>query len=84
MCTDRYLTVCFCEIFLQERAYAQESPAIVWGGIAMHASRIGQFKQAEIALSAEGVGADALGAALSVRVLAMQCLLQNILDFILR
>jgi hypothetical protein len=47
--------------FLQERAYAPERSAIVWDGIAMHASRIGQFKQPEIALVGEGAGADVLG-----------------------
>ena len=52
--------------FLQEQAYAQERSAIVWDGIAMHASRIGQFKQPEIALVGEGAGADVLGPDLSV------------------
>ncbi len=47
--------------FLQEQAYSQEKSAVVWDGIAMHASRIGQFKQPEIALVGEGAGADVLG-----------------------
>jgi hypothetical protein len=47
--------------FLQEQAYSRERSAIVWDGIAMHASRIGQFKQPEIALVGEGAGADVLG-----------------------
>jgi HD domain len=47
--------------FLHEQAYAQEKSAIVWDGIAMHASHIGQFKQPEIALVGEGAGADVLG-----------------------
>jgi hypothetical protein len=47
--------------FLQEQAYAQERSVIVWDGIAMHASRIGQFKQPEIALVGAGAGADVLG-----------------------
>jgi HD domain len=51
--------------FLQEQAYAQEKSAIVWDGIAMHASRIGQFKQPEIALVGAGAGADVLGPDLS-------------------
>jgi hypothetical protein len=52
--------------FLQERLYAPERSAIVWDGIAMHASRIGQFKQPEIALVGEGAGADVLGPDFSV------------------
>jgi len=47
--------------FLEEHAYARERSTIVWDGIAMHASRIGQFKQPEIALVGEGAGADVLG-----------------------
>jgi hypothetical protein len=47
--------------FLHEQAYSQEKSTIVWDGIAMHASRIGQFKQPEIALVGEGAGADVLG-----------------------
>jgi hypothetical protein len=47
--------------FLQEQAYSHEKSTIVWDGIAMHASRIGQFKQPEIALVGEGAGADVLG-----------------------
>jgi hypothetical protein len=47
--------------FLNEQSYAEEKTAIVWDGIAMHALRIGQFKQPEIALVGEGAGADVLG-----------------------
>ncbi len=46
--------------FLEEHAYAREKIGIVWDGIAMHASPIGQFKQAEVALVGEGAGADAI------------------------
>ena len=44
--------------FLEEHAYARERIEIVWDGIAMHVSPIGQFKQPEIALVGEGAGAD--------------------------
>ncbi len=44
--------------FLQEHAYAKEKTGIVWDGIAMHTSAIGQYKQPEIALVGEGAGAD--------------------------
>jgi HD domain len=44
--------------FLQEQAYVQERSAVVWDGIAMHASAIGQFKKPEIALVGKGAGAD--------------------------
>ena len=47
--------------FLEESAYTKERSEIVWDGIAMHASAIGQFKQPEIALVGEGAGADVLG-----------------------
>jgi hypothetical protein len=47
--------------FLDEQSYAKDKTAIVWDGIAMHALRIGQFKQPEIALVGEGAGADVLG-----------------------
>jgi hypothetical protein len=47
--------------FLEENAYAAEGIQIVWDGIAMHASAIGQFKRPEIALVGEGAGADVLG-----------------------
>jgi hypothetical protein len=46
--------------FLEEHAYAQEKIGIVWDGIAMHASVIGQYKQPEIALVGEGAGADVI------------------------
>jgi len=46
--------------FLDEQAYAKEKSAIVWDGIAMHASPIGQFKQPEISLVGEGAGADVI------------------------
>jgi hypothetical protein len=44
--------------FLAEHAYAAHKIGIVWDGIAMHASAIGQYKQPEIALVGEGAGAD--------------------------
>jgi hypothetical protein len=47
--------------FLTEHSYDKEKVAIVWDGIAMHASLIGQFKQPEIALVGEGAGADVAG-----------------------
>lgn len=47
--------------FLEENAYATERAEIVWDGIAMHASAIGQFKRPEITLVGEGAGADVLG-----------------------
>jgi hypothetical protein len=47
--------------FLEEHAYAKSSAEIVWDGIAMHASAIGQFKRPEIALVGEGAGADVIG-----------------------
>jgi|SRR5208282_430835 len=47
--------------FLREQGYAKEKLRIVWDGIAMHASPIGQFKQPEIALVGEGAGADVIG-----------------------
>jgi hypothetical protein len=44
--------------FLEERTYAKERAAMVWDGIAMHASAIGHFKAPEIRLVGEGAGAD--------------------------
>jgi hypothetical protein len=44
--------------FLEEHAYATHKIGVVWDGIAMHASAIGQYKQPEIALVGEGAGAD--------------------------
>lgn len=46
--------------FLEEHAFAKEKIGIVWDGIAMHASAIGQYKQPEIALVGEGAGADVI------------------------
>jgi len=46
--------------FLDEQAFAKEKIAIVWDGIAMHASPIGQFKQPEIALVGDGAGSDVI------------------------
>ena len=46
--------------FLEAQSYAKERIGIVWDGIAMHASAIGQFKQPEIALVGEGAGADVI------------------------
>jgi hypothetical protein len=51
--------------FLEERAYLKEKIGLVWDGIAMHASPIGQYKQPEIALVGQGAGADVLGPNLS-------------------
>jgi len=47
--------------FLQEQGYDTTKAAIVWDGIAMHASLIGQYKQPEVALVGVGAGADVLG-----------------------
>jgi hypothetical protein len=47
--------------FLDQRGYSKSSAEIVWDGIAMHASAIGQFKRPEIALVGEGAGADVIG-----------------------
>jgi hypothetical protein len=47
--------------FLEENAYTTQGTEIVWDGIAMHASALGQFKRPEIALVGEGAGADVLG-----------------------
>jgi len=46
--------------FLEEQGYAKEKGGIVWDGIAMHDSPLGQFKQPEIALVGEGAGADVI------------------------
>lgn len=46
--------------FLQKQAYAQGRSAIVWDGIAMHASTIGAYKQPEIALVGQGAAADVI------------------------
>jgi hypothetical protein len=45
-------------LFLDAHSYAKAKIGIVWDGIAMHVSPIGQFKQPEIALVGEGAGAD--------------------------
>ena len=47
--------------FLEEHAYAPDKASVVWDGIAMHASLIGHYKQAEIKLVGEGAGADVVG-----------------------
>jgi hypothetical protein len=47
--------------FLEEHRYDREKLALVWDGIAMHASAIGQFKPPEIALVGAGAGADVIG-----------------------
>jgi hypothetical protein len=52
--------------FLEEHGLAKDKSAIVWDGIAMHASAIGQFKQPEIALVGAGAGADVIGPDFSV------------------
>jgi HD domain len=48
--------------FLEANSYSKEGIETIWDGIAMHASPIAQFKCPEIALVAEGAGADVLGA----------------------
>jgi HD domain len=47
--------------FLEQRTYAKDKLGIVWDGIAMHASVIGHYKQAEIRLVGEGAGIDIVG-----------------------
>jgi hypothetical protein len=47
--------------FLEQQAYAKDKLGIVWDGIAMHASVIGHYKQAEIRLVGEGAGTDIVG-----------------------
>ncbi|MBV9625014.1 MAG: HD domain-containing protein [Acidobacteria bacterium] len=47
--------------FLQHQGYDGSKTAIVWDGIAMHASLIGEYKQPEIALVGVGAGADVIG-----------------------
>ena len=46
---------------LEENGYDPARAEIVWDGIAMHASAIGQFKRPEVALVGAGAGADVLG-----------------------
>jgi hypothetical protein len=46
--------------FLEEHAFAKEKVGIVWDGIAMHPSAIGQYKQPEIALVGKGAAADVI------------------------
>jgi len=52
--------------FLEAQGLAKDKSAIVWDGIAMHASAIGEFKQPEIALVGAGAGADVVGPDFSV------------------
>src|SRR5438067_5360578 len=52
--------------FLEAHGLAKDKSAIVWDGIAMHASAIGEFKQPEIALVGAGAGADVVGPDFSV------------------
>jgi hypothetical protein len=47
--------------FLEQQTYAKDKLGIVWDGIAMHASVIGHYKQAEIRLVGEGAGTDVVG-----------------------
>jgi hypothetical protein len=47
--------------FLEQHGYPSDRAAVVWDGVAMHASLIGQFKQPEIALVGAGAGADVVG-----------------------
>src|SRR5207245_8807931 len=52
--------------FLEGHGLAKDKSAVVWYGIAMHASAIGEFKQPEIALVGAGAGADVVGPDFSV------------------
>jgi hypothetical protein len=52
--------------FLEEHGLAKDKSAIVWDGIAMHASAIGKFKQPEIALVGAGAEVDVVGPDFSV------------------
>lgn len=47
--------------FLEQQTYAKDKLGIVWDGIAMHASVIGHYKQAEIRLVGEGAVTDIVG-----------------------
>jgi|SRR6266480_1163323 len=47
--------------FLEQQTYAKDKLGIVWDGIAMHASVIGHYKQAEVRLVGEGAGTDIVG-----------------------
>jgi hypothetical protein len=47
--------------FLEQQTYAKDKLGIVWDGIAMHASVIGHYKQAEIRLVGEGAGTEIVG-----------------------
>jgi len=47
--------------FLEAQGYAGNGTEVIWDGIAMHASAIAGFKRPEIALVAQGAGADAIG-----------------------
>ncbi len=47
--------------FLRQHGYGNDKARVVWDGIAMHASLIGHYKQAEIRLVGEGAGADVVG-----------------------
>jgi len=47
--------------FLEAHGLAKDKSAIVWDGIAMHASAIGEFKQPEIALVGAGAGGGCRG-----------------------
>lgn len=44
--------------FLEERGVSRERVTVVWDGIAMHASAISAYKQAEVILVAQGAGTD--------------------------
>jgi hypothetical protein len=51
--------------FLEGKGYESSKAAVVWDGIAMHASMIGHFKQPEVSLVGVGAGADVGGPDLS-------------------
>ena len=46
---------------LEDSGYDSARAEVVWDGIAMHASAIGQFKRSEVALVGAGAGADVIG-----------------------
>lgn len=51
--------------FLEGQGLSKARSAIVWDGIALHAQAASEFKRPEIALVAEGAGADVVGAGLA-------------------
>lgn len=47
--------------FLEKRGVSDEQRAVIWDGIALHASVAGQFKRPEVSLVGVGAGYDVLG-----------------------